>query len=284
MNAAPLPIALTVAGSDSSGGAGIQADLKTFQALSTYGCSVVTALTAQNTLGVAAIHAPPADFVRAQMAAVLGDLDIGAAKTGMLFSEDIIAAVAEPLELVRFPVVVDPVCVSQSGHALLEDDAVDALRRRIIPLAALVTPNRDEASLLTGIDIGGRADAERAAGALLALGARAVLLKGGHFSERECRDWLGSGAPGMADVLFRPDHPPLVLPVARLVTRNNHGTGCTLSAAIAAHLARGFPLDQAVARAQAYLHAALSAAFPVGKGAGPVHHGVWIASPEGQGG
>jgi len=258
-----VPCVLTVAGSDSGGGAGIQADLKTFMAHRCYGASVVTALTAQNTLGVTGIHAPPPDFVALQLRTVLDDIPVRAAKTGMLFSAAIVEAVAEGLRAKTFPLVVDPVCVSQSGHALMEDDAVQAVVRRMLPLADLATPNRPEAELLAGMAINGRDSLLAVLERLLAFGPKAVLLKGGHMDEEN----------GMlVDWLALPGREPLPLPVKRVDTPHTHGTGCALSAAIAARLALGDQLEDAVKGAQAYLNRALSSGFAVGGGASPPDH------------
>ena len=257
------PCVLTIAGSDSGGGAGIQADLKTFMAHGCYGASVITALTAQNTLGVTGIHAPDADFVALQLATVLEDIPVRAAKTGMLFSAAIVEAVAEGLTRKDFPLVVDPVCVSQSGHALLEDDAVDALRLRMLPLADLLTPNRPEAELLAGMAITDGRSLFAAMEKLLSFGPKAVLLKGGHAPQSggTLTDWLG-----------RPGMEPVALPVAFVDTPHTHGTGCTLSAAITARLALGDGLADAVKNAQAFLNRALAAGYAVGRGASPPNH------------
>lgn len=257
------PCALTVAGSDSGGGAGIQADLKTFMAHGCYGASVITALTAQNTLGVAGIHAPEPDFVALQLHAVLSDIPVAAAKTGMLFSAGIAAVVAEGLAGKTFPLVVDPVCVSQSGHALLEPEALDALRALVLPLADLATPNRPEAEALTGITISDRDSLFAALERLLSFGSRAVLIKGGHMEEQggQLTDWLAL-----------PGREPLALPVQRVDTPHTHGTGCALSAAIAARLARGEALEDAVRGAQGFLNRALASGFAVGRGASPPDH------------
>uniref|UniRef100_I2Q1G4 hydroxymethylpyrimidine kinase n=1 Tax=Desulfovibrio sp. U5L TaxID=596152 RepID=I2Q1G4_9BACT len=261
------PCVLTVAGSDSGGGAGIQADLKTFMMQGCYGLSAITALTAQNTRAVTAIEAPSPGFVAAQLRAVLDDFPIRAAKTGMLFSGPIIEAVADALADKDFPLVVDPVCVAQSGARLLLPEAVAALTARILPLADLLTPNRHEAELLAGMAINGPAEARTAAVRLLALGPKAVLLKGGHFE--------ASGDPGRAvvtDLLVT--GPGLVREYVRphVPTRNTHGTGCTLSAAIAAHLALGKALPEAVEAGRDYLQEALLAAYDLGRGDGPVNH------------
>ncbi len=257
-----IPSILTIAGSDSCGGAGIQADLKTFAMLGTYGASVITALTAQNTRTVDAIHAPPATFVAQQLKAVLTDLDICAAKTGMLFSKAIIGAVAPFLKQKRFPLVVDPVCVSQSGHKLLKNSAVAAMIDRIFPHADLLTPNLPEAELFTGIHIRTQDDVEQAAEKLLAMGPRAVLIKGGHADQSVAvTDWLAM--PGQKPLPYMQPH---------VKTKNNHGTGCTLSAAIAAHLGLGLDISGAVRAAQQYLNLTLRASFDIGEGAGPPNH------------
>jgi len=264
-------IALTIAGSDSGGGAGIQADLKTFSALGVYGCSVVTALTAQNTQGVHGILAVGPDFVRRQMDAVLGDLAVDAVKIGMLGTPEIIAAVADGLAAWRPRwIVLDPVMVAKGGDKLLRDEAVAALRERLLPLASLVTPNLPEAAALLGEPAATeRRQMAGVAARLQGLGARDVLLKGGHLGGPESPDLLLHGGElhwleGM-----------------RVPTRHTHGTGCTLASATAALLARGRPLPQAVAEAKSYLAAAIAAAdtLEVGKGIGPVHHfhALWPA-------
>jgi hydroxymethylpyrimidine/phosphomethylpyrimidine kinase len=265
------PIAVTVAGSDSGGGAGIQADLKAFSALGVYGASVVTALTAQNTRGVQGIHDVPPDFVGQQIASVFGDLAVAAVKIGMLSRAPVIAAVAEGLALHApdVPVVLDPVMVATSGDRLLADDAVGALRERLIPRALVLTPNLPEAAVLLGETVAADEAAMLAHGRrLLALGPRAVLMKGGH-----------GGGPESVDLLVGPGESVLRLTAPRIATRHTHGTGCTLSSALAAGLARGMPLPEAARAAKAYLSAALAAAdrLGVGQGHGPVHHfhAVW---------
>ncbi len=256
-----VPHILTIAGSDSGGGAGIQADLKTISMLGAYGLSVVTALTAQNTCGVTGIDAPPAQFVALQLKTVLDDITIHSAKTGMLFSASIIKAVAPFLAKKTYPLVVDPVCVSQSGHKLLEDDAVRSMADRIIPLADLLTPNIPEAELFTGMSIRSPEDACRAGEKLLELGPRAVLVKGGHLDSVTATDWL-----------VCPGQKPLPLMQPRIDTKNNHGTGCTLSAAAATFLGQGLELTQSVRKAQQYLNLALRTSFNPGRGCGPVNH------------
>jgi len=259
------PCVLTVAGSDCGGGAGVQADLKTFAAHGVYGASVIAALTAQNTRGVCGVLGVPPGFVGAQLEAVLCDFPVVAAKTGMLFSTGIIEEVVRRLTDKTFPLVVDPVCVSGSGQALLEPDALRALRELLLPLADCLTPNLPEAEALTGQAIAGREDALRAGRHLLAMGAKAVLLKGGHA------DALVS--PGIVtDLLFTPDAEPVALTVPRVHTKNTHGTGCTLSAAIASGLAKGRDLAGAITAAQGYLNDCLRAAWDLGQGQGPPDH------------
>jgi hydroxymethylpyrimidine/phosphomethylpyrimidine kinase len=257
-------IALTIAGSDSGGGAGIQADLKTFSALGVYGASVITALTAQNTLGVQGIHAAPPAFVAQQMHSVLADLDVGAIKIGMLADAATIAAVANALPDGLGPfIVLDPVMVAASGDRLVGDDAIGGLRSRLIPRAGVITPNLPEAAALLGAPVAASEDAMAAQGrALLALGPGAVLMKGGHGAGAESVDLLvtASGVRRYAS--------------PRIATRNTHGTGCTLSSAIAAHLARGENLATAVALAKDYVTSAIAAAdrLGIGSGHGPTHH------------
>jgi hydroxymethylpyrimidine/phosphomethylpyrimidine kinase len=255
------PIALTIAGSDSSGGAGIQADLKTFAALGVYGASVITALTAQNTKGVAAIHDVPAGFIAAQIDAVFSDLDVGAVKIGMLGSAA--AAVAAGLERYRpRNVVLDPVLVASTGADLLRADAMDGLRS-LMSRADVITPNLFEAATLLDAPLARDEDAMRAqAQKLLAFGAGAVLIKGGH----------GGGADSV-DLLVEADGCARFI-APRIATKNTHGTGCTLAAAVAAGLARGLSLNAAVREAKAYVSAAIAAAdrVKIGTGNGPVHH------------
>ncbi len=262
------PIALTIAGSDSGGGAGIQADLKTFSALGAYGASVITALTAQNTRVVTMVEPASPAMIAAQIAAVFDDLDIRAVKLGMLGGSEAIGAVAAGLKGRAVPVVLDPVMVAKSGDALLPGDAVAALRKALLPMAALLTPNLPEAARLLGAaPARGEVEMEAQGEALRVLGAGAVLMKGGHGEGPECIDLLIS-AEGT-----------LRLTAPRHATRNTHGTGCTLSAAIAAGLAQGMDLTGAVTRAHGYLQGAIAAAdrLGVGHGRGPVHHfhGVW---------
>ncbi|OKL45332.1 bifunctional hydroxymethylpyrimidine kinase/phosphomethylpyrimidine kinase [Pseudovibrio exalbescens] len=257
-------IAMTIAGSDSGGGAGIQADLKTFSALGVYGASVITALTAQNTQGVSGIHDVPAAFVGAQLDAVLSDLKVDALKIGMLSQPDVIEEIARKLdEYACAKVVLDPVMVATSGDVLLQPSARKNLTELLFPRAALITPNLLEAAFLLGEDPARtRQDMERQAASLLELGAGSVLLKGGHGDGEEAAD------------LFFAAHEAKWLTSPRHATANTHGTGCTLSAAIAAELAKGATLQAAVDAAKAYISGAIEAAdtLSIGHGHGPVHH------------
>jgi hydroxymethylpyrimidine/phosphomethylpyrimidine kinase len=261
---------LVVAGSDSGGGAGIQADIKTITVLGGYAATAVTALTAQNTLGVFGVLPIDPEFVAEQMSVVLADIGADAVKTGMLYSEEIIAAVASTLEARarRVPVIVDPVMVAKGGAALLQQRARAALIERLLPLAALITPNAPEAAALTGLKVESVADLERAADHLLALGASAVLVKGGHLAGELIVDVLRT-ADGES---FRFEHP-------RIATKSTHGTGCTLASAIATGIALGFTLRDAVERAEAYVVEAIrTAPLGLGAGHGPLNHGHVIGA------
>jgi hydroxymethylpyrimidine/phosphomethylpyrimidine kinase len=257
-------IAVTIAGSDSGGGAGIQADLKTFSALGVYGASVIAALTAQNTRGVTGIHDVPAAFVTAQIDAVFSDLAVNAVKIGMLSHPDTIAAVADGLEKYKQrKIVLDPVMVAASGDRLLKPEAVETLRRVLIPKALVITPNLPEAAALLDAPMAQTESEMQAQGEkLLSLGARAVLMKGGH----------GSGAESVDLLVER--NSVARLAAERIATQNTHGTGCTLSSAIAAGLAKGLALAEAVREAKAYVTAAILASdqLKIGHGHGPVHH------------
>ncbi|HEX6536737.1 MAG TPA: bifunctional hydroxymethylpyrimidine kinase/phosphomethylpyrimidine kinase [Gemmatimonadaceae bacterium] len=256
-----MQIALTIAGSDSGGGAGIQADLKTFHRFGVFGTSVITAITAQNTVGVTGWVAVDAPMVRAQLDAVATDLRPAAVKSGMLADAAVVRAVADGLRAHALaPYVLDPVMVATSGDPLLEPDAVRGIRERLLPLATLVTPNLNEAELLLGDEVRDPAAMERAARRLVALGARAALVKGGHLAGAEMVDVLFDGRE-----VRRFHHP-------RLDTPHTHGTGCTLSAAIAAHLALGAPLTAAVERSLDWLQLAIATAPGLGRGSGPVNH------------
>ena len=256
---------LTIAGSDSGGGAGIQADLKTFAALGCYGMSAITALTAQNTVGVQGIHALPAAFLKSQLQSVIDDIGVDAVKIGMLHEPGVVEVVAWAIRHYRLQhVVLDPVMVATSGDRLIADATVNVLVEHLFSLAAVITPNLDEAALLLGRPIAAVDDLSAAAHALLAMGAKAVLLKGGHLPGDE-----------VVDVLARPGHADVVLASARVSSRNTHGTGCTLSSAIAAHLALGETLEGAVRAARAYILGAIQAGagVAVGRGHGPLNHG-----------
>ena len=260
MNTQPIPKAMTIAGSDSGGGAGIQADLKTFAALGVYGASTLTAITAQNTVAVTAVHELPVALIAAQIDAVVTDIGVDAVKTGMLSSAAIVETVAAAVQrhaLVNL--VVDPVMIAKSGDALLRPEAVNALCDRLLPLAAVVTPNLPEAETLTGLSITTDADIRRAAEQIVGRGARAVVVKGGH------RD-------GPAVDLFYDGVRFQEFTAPRLDTRNTHGTGCTFAAALAAGLARGQDLIAAVAQAKDYVTEAIRHAYPLGQGQGPLHH------------
>lgn len=263
----PTPIALTIAGSDSGGGAGIQADLKTFSALGAYGCSVLTALTAQNTQGVQAILDVPADFIKAQLDSVFSDIAVNAVKIGMLSQSEVIRTVREGLDQYGVEqLVVDPVMVATSGDKLLQDEAINTLKEWLIPRATIITPNLPEAAVLLDCPIpDDMDDMEAMLVPLYNLGCQSVLLKGGHLSDNESIDLFYDG--DNVHYLASPRYP----------TRNTHGTGCTLSAAITALLASGLPLPEAVAQAKAYIANAISHADELqisktDKGHGPVHH------------
>jgi len=263
---ASRPRALTIAGSDSGGGAGIQADLKTFAALGVYGMTAVTAVTVQNTLGVTGYEELSPATVADQIRAVATDIGVDAAKTGMLASVDIVTAVAEAVEECGIPnLVIDPVFMSKHGHALLAEDAVEALAVRLLPLAALVTPNLPEAAGLVGFAVETPEDMRRAAEAILALGPRAVLVKGGHLA-------------GPADDLFAEGERFEWIRGERLDTAHTHGTGCVLSSAIAGYLALGSDLSDAVRAGKAFVTEAIRHALAIGGGIGPVDPG-WAIEP-----
>ncbi|WP_391481725.1 bifunctional hydroxymethylpyrimidine kinase/phosphomethylpyrimidine kinase [Nereida sp. NH-UV-3] len=265
--AAKTPIALTIAGSDSGGGAGVQADLKAFSALGVYGASVLTAITAQNTVTVSAVHEVPADIVGAQITAVLGDLDVDSIKIGMLFSVPIIKVVAECLDAFKGTVILDPVMIAKSGDALLLADAVEAMKTHMLPRADLLTPNLPEAAGLLGTaEAQDLTEVQSQGAALLDLGPRAVLMKGGHSAGDICTDLLITDQNGAR----RTDR----FEAPRLPTNNTHGTGCTYSASIAAYVARGMALPEATKAAHTYLQGAIQAAdtLQIGSGHGPVHH------------
>jgi len=256
---------LSIAGSDSGGGAGIQADLKTLSALGCFGMTAITALTAQNTTGVRAIHGVPPTMLRDQIDAVVQDIGVDAVKIGMLHSPEVVLTVARAVQDHALPhVVFDPVMVATSGAKLITDEAVAVLVAELFPRAAVITPNLDEAALLVGQPLHTRPDMLAAAQRLVAMGARAVLLKGGHLA-----------GDSVADVLLQPGADALWLEGPRIATANTHGTGCTLSSAVAAHLALGLNLADAVRSARAYVRGALEAGARVktGQGSGPLNHG-----------
>jgi hydroxymethylpyrimidine/phosphomethylpyrimidine kinase len=258
-----IPVALTIAGSDSGGGAGIQADLKSFHAFGVFGTSALTAVTVQNTRGVSGVHPIPVDVVRAQIRAVAEDLHPGACKSGMLATADLVRAVAESIrEHGCAHYVLDPVMVASSGDRLLDEDAERTVADELVPLAALVTPNLDEAAILVGTPVEDLDGMRRAAATLVEMGARAALLKGGHLQSAELVDVLFDGRDWHE--WRRP----------KLDTRNTHGTGCTLSAAVAAGLAHGRPLTRAVEDALGYVSRAMRAAPGLGGGHGPLNHMV----------
>lgn len=256
---------LSIAGSDSGGGAGIQADLKTFSALGCFGMTAITALTAQNTRGVTAIHPVPADFVAAQIDAVLSDIGVDAVKIGMLFSVELIETVRSKLgDSNAAPVVLDPVMAAQSGDKLLRDDAIDAVRSLLLPAVEIITPNLPETELLTGRPIQNMDEMYDACRALADLGAPNILVKGGHLIAENSTDLFFSSK---ANEYIEFEH-------RRIDTRNNHGTGCTLSSAIASFLAQGISMKEAVTNAKAYITEAIQhgSEYELGHGAGPVHH------------
>jgi hydroxymethylpyrimidine/phosphomethylpyrimidine kinase len=252
---------LAIGGSDSSGGAGVQADIKTITLLGGYAASAITAVTVQDTHRIHAIHPIPPDLIVAQARAVLDDIGADAIKTGMLGDKAVVEAIADLLADMAVPIVIDPVMAATTGAALLDDDAVEALRGRLIPLAALLTPNAPEAERLTGLIVTTTDDLRRAGEALLGMGARAVLMKGGHV-------------PGdsVTDVLMTPSGETL-LTSARIATRHSHGTGCTLASACAVGLAQGLDLPAAVERAHAFVARAIREAPGLGGGHGPIDHG-----------
>lgn len=270
-----VPKALTIAGSDSGGGAGIQADLKTFSALGCYGTSAITALTAQNTQGVNNISGVEPSFIQDQLRAVLDDIGADTIKIGMLHADDVIQAIATVLsDYPAIPVVLDPVMVAKSGDRLLQEDAIEALKTHLLPKASLITPNLPEAEVLTGLSIGDEAAMQKALPALLQTGPEAVLLKGGHLSSGQS-----------PDLFYSQETPePVRIDSERIDTPNTHGTGCTLSSAIAAYRAHGYAAETAVKHAKTYMTEALRAGAPlsIGKGKGPVHHfyAYWSATPE----
>ncbi len=260
---------LIIAGSDSGGGAGIQADIKTVTCLNGYAMTAITALTAQNTLGVTAIHDVPVDFIKEQIRVVLQDLGADCIKTGMLGKPEVIHALCDVLEDegADIPLVVDPVMVAKGGRSLLAEEALSVLKKRLIPRTFLLTPNIPEAEKLSGVDIETLADMQRAADAILQLGAQAVLMKGGHLDEE---------GPQSNDYFFEADGTCSVFEGERVQSRHTHGTGCTTASAIACSLAQGLSVQQAVQRAKAYVLEAIKTAPGYGQGHGPLNHAHMI--------
>ncbi|MFZ3589845.1 bifunctional hydroxymethylpyrimidine kinase/phosphomethylpyrimidine kinase [Bacillus sp. DJP31] len=253
--------ALTIAGSDSGGGAGIQADIKTFQELGVYGMTAITAITAQNTIGVQAVHPVPVEVIRAQLQSVADDLSPQAIKTGMLFSPELIESVADAIQLYNWSqVVVDPVMIAKGGATLLQQEAIYSIKTRLIPLATIITPNIPEAEVLTGLTIQTMEDRKEAAKVLMEMGVRYVVIKGGH------------GAEEMAIDLFYDGDQFETISTPRINTKNTHGTGCTFSAAITAELAKGAEIFEAVQTAKAFIHSAIKHDLMIGSGHGPTNH------------
>ncbi|MGL5318642.1 MAG: bifunctional hydroxymethylpyrimidine kinase/phosphomethylpyrimidine kinase [Bacteroidales bacterium] len=264
MNLKRYPTALTIAGSDSGGGAGIQADLKTFSALGVYGTSVITAITAQNTQGVSGVESVSTAMVYAQAKAVFSDMHIDTVKIGMLHSPDIIRAIADLLTTYQpAHIILDPVMIATSGDRLIQDDCIELLLTALFPKATLVTPNLDEAEFLTGMKITDTLSLEHAGKKLLSYGCQAVLMKGGHLPSEE-----------MTDLLIYPDGTTHSFSATKITSKNTHGTGCTFSSAIAAHLAHGYSLLESVAKSKSYITQAIAngADIQTGKGHGPLNH------------
>lgn len=262
-------IALTIAGSDSGGGAGIQADLKTFQELGVFGTSALTAVTAQNTHGVTAIQSIDLEVITAQIEAVVTDFSVDAVKTGMLFSADIIQVVADALHDRQIPLVIDPVMIAKGGASLLRSEAVDALKTVLLPLATVITPNIPEAEVLTGLSIETDADIKKAAAHILALGADAVVIKGGHRTD----------TPYAEDFFLSTTGESFSVRAPWIQTKDTHGTGCTYAAALTAFLAEGQSLENAVISAKNFIHAAIEEGLNIGGGHGPTNHWAYGRRP-----
>lgn len=257
-----IPVTMTIAGSDSGGGAGIQADLKTFQELKTFGTSAITALTAQNTLGVQDVFPVEANFIVKQINAVLEDFEVKAIKTGMLFSSTIIREVANRLKNTTIPLIIDPVMIAKGGATLLQSDAITAMIEDLFPIATIITPNIPEAEAISGIKINSEEDLKKVAHKLLSFGPEVVIIKGGHLSDE---------AEAIDRVYFR-NGDTLEFTAKRLPTKDTHGTGCTFSAAITAFIARGFTVENAISEAKKYIHAAIAHGLNLGHGHGPTNH------------
>lgn len=257
-----MDVVLTIAGSDSGGGAGIQADLKTFQELKTFGTSVITALTAQNTCGVQGIYPTTPEFVEQQMTSVFQDFNVKALKTGMLFSTEIIETVATILQQQKAHIVVDPVMIAKGGAALLKDDAVHALNTKLLPLATVLTPNIPEAEVISGIKIRNEHDIVNAAKCILQLGVKCVVMKGGHLEETDAA----------TDTVFFKNGLSFSMETKRINTKHTHGTGCTFSSAITAFLGRGFSLQESIIEAKKFVQLAIENPLNIGYGHGPTNH------------
>lgn len=253
-------IALTIAGSDSGGGAGIQADIKTFQELGVFGTTAITALTAQNTLGVHGIFDVTPKFLKQQIEAVLADFDVKAIKTGMLFSAELIEVVAESMEGQEIPLVVDPVMIAKGGESLLQEKAVTALKTKLLPLTTICTPNIPEAEVLTGMTISNSTDIEQAAKEIVAMGVQYVVMKGGHLHGEYSSDIVYWNEGSFS------------VKTPRVETKDTHGTGCTFSAAITANLAKGLSIEEAIIEAKKFIHLAISTPLSIGQGHGPTNH------------
>lgn len=257
-----MRIVTTIAGSDSGGGAGIQADLKTFQELDVFGTSVITALTAQNTLGVSGVLPIQVDFIEKQMLALLEDFPISAIKTGMLFSSEIIKKIAHLISTLNIPLIVDPVMIAKGGEHLLQQEAVEALRSHLLPIATVITPNIPEAEVLTGTKIDNEQSIFQAAHALLNLGVHCVVMKGGHLVDEK----------HATDYVFFNDGRTFTMQTERINTKNTHGTGCTFSAALTAFYAKGMPLEKAIIEAKKFIQLAITHHVAIGNGHGPTNH------------
>ncbi|QGG52721.1 bifunctional hydroxymethylpyrimidine kinase/phosphomethylpyrimidine kinase [Lysinibacillus pakistanensis] len=257
-----MQVVTTIAGSDSGGGAGIQADLKTFQELKVFGTSVITALTAQNTLGVSGVMPIEASFVEQQLQALLEDFSISAVKTGMLFSSAIIQTVAQMTANTKVPLIVDPVMIAKGGESLLRQDAIDAIINHLLPVATIVTPNIPEAETLTGKEINTLADIKEVAKLLLQTGVQCVIIKGGHLADRNFA----------IDYIFFKNGQSFSMQTPRIASKNTHGTGCTFSAAITAFLGSGLPIKEAIIEAKKFIQLAITYDLALGNGHGPTNH------------
>lgn len=257
-----MHIVTTIAGSDSGGGAGIQADLKTFQELKVFGTSVITALTAQNTLGVSDVLPIEVSFIEKQLKALIKDFSISAVKTGMLFSSEIIKTIAHILAKLNIPLIVDPVMIAKGGESLLQQEAIEAIRSYLLPLATIVTPNIPEAETLSGRKINSFVDIKAAAQVLLQMGVQCVIIKGGHLEDK-CF---------AIDYVFFKDGRSFSMQSTRIATKNTHGTGCTFSAALTAFLGRGLPLEEAIEEAKKFIQLAITHDLSIGNGHGPTNH------------